>query len=293
VGLCLLPLAAHAVDRALLIGVSDYPALPRRLWLRGPINDVALMRTVLAARGFDATAMRVLVSRAAPSDEPNRANILQAMESLRLATQPGDRVVFYLSGHGSQQPQPPQHGTRPTEPDGLDEVFLPSDVSPWDGQAATAGITNALLDDEIGEWMDALVDRGAKVWAIFDTCHAAGMARGGPTRWRSVDPAELGLPATRRAKTVPVRSAARTDGRTLFFAARTHELTGEEWLPKGAAARQSRIHGVFTYHLAAAWASLGKVDSTELELQIRNRYREEHRASPTPVLQGDPRLQWP
>ena len=167
---------AKATGHALLIGVSDYPNLPKRLWLKGPANDVALMSDTLQGLGFEPQRIQKLVSRLGANREPTRANIVLAMARLRLEVQPGDRVVLYFAGHGSQQPQPADHGKRPTEADGLDEVFLPADVDRWQGAGSPVAIPNALLDDEIGEWIDGVVDRGATVWAIFDTCHAGGMA---------------------------------------------------------------------------------------------------------------------
>ena len=294
-----LPVTAQATDRALLIGVSDYPALPKRLWLRGPGNDVALMRGLLLDKGFAASDIHTLTSRVAP--EPTRANILREMQALRASIQPGDRVMFYLAGHGAQQPQPAQHGARPTEADGLDEVFLPADAARWDGQGDRAAVPNALLDDEIGEWMDALVDAGATVWGVFDTCHAGGMARGGEaaatTRWRSVSAGELGLPALRASAvsaltSLPRLQQGRTDGRSLAFAARSHELAGEEWLPRGVAMGQTKVHGVFTYHLVAALRQPADA-LAGLPSAMAMQYRVERRAAPTPQFKGAANLRWP
>ena len=301
--LALFCLPALATDRALLIGVADYPDLPRRLWLRGPVNDVALMRDVLIARGMRPEHQRVLASRAGGADEPTRFNILAAMQAVRSAALPGDRIVLYLAGHGAQQPQPASPGRRPVEADGMDEVFLPADVRQWDGVGNQAAIPNALLDDEIGEWMDALVDAGATVFAVFDTCHAAGVARAGRgQRWRSVSAADLGLPSARPAANANAkarkaeeagRQVGRTDGRALAFAARTHEATAEEWLPRGARLGANKVHGVFTYHLAAALRGVEPLNAAALERRISAAYGQEQRVSPTPLFMGSTDRAWP
>ena len=303
--LCLLALAtqAQAASHALLIGVSDYPNLPRRLWLRAPGNDVALMREALLARGFSADRIQQLVSRAGGAHEPTRQNILLALRQLESQVQHGDSVVLYLAGHGSQQPQPAGHGRRPTEADGLDEVFLPADVQRWAGGAAGAAIPNALLDDELAEWIDAVVDRGATVWALFDTCHAAGMARGRNAGVRAVSPAELGVPepgdrSMRMRVSQPMQpkghthghTQGRTDGRAFATAARKHESTSEEWLPLGAPLGRNRLHGVFTYHLAQALKSEQHPTLHDIERVMRLAYARERRTEPTPQFKGDAAL---
>lgn len=295
---------AQATDRALLIGVADYPSLPRRLWLQGPVNDVALVRTALLEKGFAAEHVQTLVSRAGPSVEPTRHNILRAFAAMASHVKPGDRVFFYLAGHGSQQPQPLEHPGRPTEADGLDEVFLPADVRQWDGTGAQAAIPNALLDDDIGEWMDALVDAGATVWGVFDTCHAAGVARGGRGHGRAISWADLGVPpagirlvtATHPSAwpgaSVRVFGGTRLDGRSLAFAARSHELTGEEWLPRGAPLAKARRHGVFTFHFVRALRA-GAPTASALQQAIGAGYAAENRISPVPQWLGSAEFAWP
>lgn len=276
----LLPGAALAADQALLVGVGRYPALPQRLWLDGPANDVALMREALLARGFAPQQVLSL------SDAPTRAQIVAAMAAVLRGVQPGDRVVFHFSGHGSQQPQPA--GARQAEPDGLDEVLLPADVRGWAGPGEVAAIPNALRDDEIGDWLDALVDRGAQVWAFFDTCHAAGMARGDATRGlRAVAPAELGLALEARPRPgAPRFGSPRLDGRALFFAGRSHEGVAEEWLPRGAGLARSRRHGVFSWHVAALLREQGLGEPASLLAALQQRYASERRQQPVPVLAG-------
>lgn len=272
--------SAAAADLALLVGVARYPALPQRLWLHGPAGDVVLMRDALVARGVAPGAVQTLM------DAPTRAEIVAAMQAVLARVRPGDRVFFYFAGHGSQQPQPA--GAPWPEPDGLDEVLLPADAGVWDGRG-TAAIPNAILDDEVGDWFDALVDRGARVWAAFDTCHAAGMARGddsaaaGP-RVRALHPAELGIAVPASARAAMRTTAPRTDGRTLLFAGRAHERVREEWMPVGGAIATARLHGVFTWHLASLVRSLGLQDTPALAEALAQRYLAERRNAPVPVV---------
>ncbi len=299
----------HAAQHALLIGVADYPNLPRRLWLKGPVNDVALVRNALLEKGFSSEQIQALVSRGGTTAEPTRVNIVAAFERLRKTVKPGDRVFFYLAGHGSKQPQPKLHPGQAVEADGFDEVFLPADVRQWTGAALADGkqtIPNALLDDEIGEWIDSLVDAGAIVWGVFDTCHASGMARSDRSdrsaRWRAISPADLGLPVKGAPVSLATSSlkkngltvsrnltAGRQDGRNLAFAARSHELAGEEWLPRGAPMSQARMQGVFTWHLVQALRALpsSSISTPALTHAVNAAYQREGRASPVPQWLGD------
>ncbi len=288
---------AQAEQYALLVGVNQIAALPPRLWLRGPSNDVTLMRQALLSRGLQPQYITVLAQQVpGAAGLPTYAAIASNMAALRERVRPGDTVFLHLAGHGAQVPAPPG-----AEPDGLDEVFLTADVQRWD--ASTGRLPNGLLDDEIGAWMDALVDRGAKVWAVFDTCHAAGMARGNrTTRWRSVAAGELGVPNKLSApgrtdpavigrtvlqdgpRTAATRFApARLDGRVLAFAARAHETTGEEWLPRASSLAYSRMYGVFSYAVAAALRD-GAESAAALRDAVRRSYAQDGRAVPVPQV---------
>ncbi len=213
------------------------------------------------------------------------------MERLVKSARAGDTVVLHLAGHGVQVPQatPPRAGGAP-EPDGLDEIFLLQDSGLWD--AARGELPRTLRDDAIGAWIDMLVDRGAHVFAIFDSCHAAGLARDAApfARWRSVAGAELGIPTAQAAEAPMQRAAAarqspRTDGRVLAYAARGHELAGEEWLPKGGGLARTRVQGVFSYEVAGA-LSAGARTVGDLSASLRERYATARRTSPTPLLAG-------
>jgi hypothetical protein len=186
-------LDVHAETHALLIGVSNYPSLAQNKRLRGPANDVQIMRASLLQSGIASSAITTLadgvVDQTAKPNQansqasvqanlPTKQNIISGLRGLAQRAKPGDWVIVYFSGHGSQQPQPPASklplGTY-IEPDGLDEIFLPYDVGRWNG--AKGVVDGALIDDEIGLEFDNITQRGIKLWAIFDTCHSGGMAK--------------------------------------------------------------------------------------------------------------------
>lgn len=278
--------------RALLVGVCRYPNLPSRLTLAGPHNDVALMREALLACGARRDDIRVL------SDAPTRNEILSAMAALKSQARPGERVVLHFSGHGAQQPQPDR--PRYPEPDGLDDVFLPSDARAWDGQSSQKAIPNAIVDDEIGDWMDAVVDAGAKVHAFFDCCHAAGMARAmgedGLTGIRAVHARDLGYPVAIGSANPFLSGSApeparghqgRLDGRVLAFACRAHEITREEWLPRGASMSEAKRYGVFSFHAAGIVRNGRAWGAAQLAQAIKLSYELEGRTAPQPRVLGD------
>ena len=184
---------ANAEVRAVLVGVGDYLTLDADL--KGPSNDVRLMAETLVARGVIASDMTVLTSDPAglpagvATAPPLRAAILAAMAAAAAASAPGDTVVFYFSGHGSQAPD-----MSGDEGGGYDEILLPADAAGWKG--ATASVENAILDDELQAWAQPLLSRGIAVVGLVDACHSATGFRaiGGTGVARVIDPAALGIP---------------------------------------------------------------------------------------------------
>ena len=117
----------HAVERALLVGVSHYPNLPEKLKLVGAANDVVLVESRLGQALSEAGPTQIHVLSEAEGEQnanllPTRANIASAFQELIESSQAGDKVVVFISGHGSQQPT--RRDSSFPEPDGLDEIFL-------------------------------------------------------------------------------------------------------------------------------------------------------------------------
>ena len=296
----------YAETRVLLVGVSGYPSLPEHRRLRGPANDVQIMRAGLLKAGVTANQIRILADGAVDSSAlPTRQAILDSMRMLAEQARPKDWVIVYFSGHGSQQPQlPGKHAY--TEPDGLDEIFLPYDIGKWDG--SKMAVQGALIDDEIGHALEAISRKGASIWAIFDTCHAGGMAKAaladcstdGCPVTRFVSPSALGVPEqslhqAKPGRTKPTGTAARmpnntgtgtdTNNPVFFFASQKDEPAAEEPLPDplGASGAPKRYFGLFTYLLAQALPNWSD-DLGALASHIAQRYKA--RPYPTPLFEG-------
>lgn len=291
---------------ALLVGASEYPALDRQYWLKGPANDVRLVRTYLTTAApvhFAPEDVTVLADGVEGAAAPTLAAIRQAVQRIADRAGPGDFVYLHFSGHGSQAPALDPA----TETDGLDELFLPVDIGPWDDSAGH--VDNALVDDEVGRMLDTIRAKGADVWVVFDSCHSGTVTRGAPAgddevRARQVGPEALGIPAARMAAAeegaagrglpadpraapeAPVRPAAVAGGRLVaFFAAQTNETTPEKNLPRNAPGRIPQ--GVFTYTLFETLAEYPGITYRQLGQEVLRRYAVENLALTTPMFEGD------
>lgn len=303
------------VNRALLIGVTQYSALDPRLWLNGPANDVDLVRRFLMSNAsvpFRDDDITVLADLPAGDGKPTAANIRAAFAHLAQQVTPGDFVYVQFSGHGTQLPALDPA----SETDGLDEVFLPRDVGTWDGRAALTG--QVLRDDEIGQLLDSLRARGATVWAVFDTCHSGTVTRaalppGDDMKLRRVTPSDLGIPQAvmdAAANNAPgrLRSAGTREHRdgaadfapapdratgdnghpqgslVAFFAAQSSQRTPERRLPRGAEDR--RMTGVFTFTLLQALAANPAITYRQLAQDVLRRYAVRRLSKATPLFEG-------
>lgn len=167
------------VRRALLVGIDTYlgapPPITQRNWsnLRGTQNDLEALHSLLVGLyGFEERHIRTLQEQ-----EATRAAILEAIETLIAEAQPGDQVLFYFAGHGSQVRN---IGSR--EPDQMDETLVPVD--------ATQGVPD-IRDKELRDLFNRLLDRGVGLTVILDNCHSGSGVRGvlpGAARTITPDP---------------------------------------------------------------------------------------------------------
>lgn len=275
---------ARAEVHVLLVGVSEYPSLPAGLQLKGPANDVRLMRDLLLQRGIKPTQVHLLTEGRADG-LPTRANILREIDAIQGRVHEGDEVLMLFAGHGSQQP-----ASDASEPDGLDEIFLPRDIGKWTDEKSA--VENAISDNDIRVRVRAMREKGAFVWAVFDSCHSATMTRGfgiKGVRYRNVDPAALGIkPGLQKKSAGPdeVRlpsEAGLKGGDVGFYAAQTTELAPETEVETG---NGSRAHGVFTWQLAKGLQKNGAFTYRQLGQYLLQSYSASGLTSPTPLFEG-------
>lgn len=316
--LCTAALAGPALaeTRALLIGVSSYPALPAERQLQGPRNDVQRLREVLVARGVAPSRIQLLADGVPGAGAPTRDNILQALAHQAELARPGDTLVLHFAGHGSRQPDAAGRGWTP--------ILLPADIGRWDGKAGR--VERAIGGDELRVLIDRITARGSFVWGIFDACHAAGAVRGAPMAadadqaLRLVPSTVLGVPATvahdvgpidagpppgdqagprpapgaRGLRTDSAAPGLTPDGRAasvpsaraaLFYAAQGHEPTPELTLPRQLFWRERR--GLFSDTVTRALQRAGRISYRQLGQFVLAEYAAMNGALATPLFSGD------
>ncbi len=274
-------LPCFGARRALLVGISDYRALPdvvkgRMLSdLRGPINDVKAMEQALLAYGFKKSEIKVLKNQWATRERLEGS----FRDWLTDGTGQGDTVVFYFSGHGTQVKD-----FNGDEKDGLDEVLCPYDTDPKTGN-------NTIVDDEFGSWLRRLHDRTVVV--IVDSCYSGDAIRG----IRGVTVSRLETVATTRIKNIsfasynppPIcRGLARgvTDvpPGVVFMGA------SMEWQPAFEIRRHGSFYGGFTFGLTAKMRELVNPTYGELFDRAKHMVMDGMRLPQTPVMFADARV---
>jgi len=100
------------MDKALLVGINKYPGAP----LKGCINDVMDAAKLISgpAFKFDSKNIRLLTDARATT-----AAIRERLQWLVTGLKPGDRILFWYSGHGAQVATRAGSG----EVDGMDECI--------------------------------------------------------------------------------------------------------------------------------------------------------------------------
>ena len=156
-----LSINAECKNRALLIGIGDYPSDSGWRKLSSE-NDVVLLGELLKD---DFEVVRLLNSSA------SHDGIIKALVRLENSVQKGDTIFVLLSGHG-QLMEPVADGKE------LDEAFIPYDAAKAFSNKYKGD--RHLRDKELSKHVDVLRTKagpkGLVVIAV-DACHSGGMER--------------------------------------------------------------------------------------------------------------------
>lgn len=264
------PSPSGPVRRALLVGIDDYEsqvpvgkaAPPGRGFrnLHGAARDARALREMLVERfGFAHENVLVLTDAQA-----TRENILSSFQNQLIGPAgPGDTIVFYFGGHGSQR-----RNSLTDELDKLDETLVPVD--------AGRNVPD-IRDKELRPLLNALLDRGARPTILLDSCHSGSGARGYPTE---LEPRALGPMLSDIADPGPFGPDPAERGALVLSAARANEFAWETLDDEGEA------HGAFSWALLQALRDVVPGEAAEDTFQrVRSRLHSESRRQ-EPVLEG-------
>jgi hypothetical protein len=224
---------------ALIVGISDYVNFGSEIGgdLPGARPDALAFRDVLVARyGFTDSNIHLVLDR-----EATRDRIITELKTwLPSVAKPGDLVVFFYAGHGSQA-----WDTNGDEEDGLDETICPTDV-------LKGNPNKDIPDDELNALLNAIPSDHVVV--TLDNCHAGSGTRAvtpfaRPRSLSRVASADLPKPAAATSGK-PVNSSAAASERLAnkileISAAGADEVAVDaEWPGEGGA--PARVGGAFT-----------------------------------------------
>ena len=148
---------------ALLVGIDNYP--PPTPPLRGCVNDInaieSYLRGRLASEGFQ------LHLKALKNQEANRQTIIDSFRQHLCQAGQEDVALFYYSGHGSQEPTPPDFWH--IEPDHLDETLVC-----WDSRTSEGW---DLADKELAKLIAEVAEKEPHITIVLDCCHSGSGTR--------------------------------------------------------------------------------------------------------------------
>ncbi len=156
-----------STNRALLIGVGEFPYFPSVSPLAGPTNDVAALKiTLTKSWGFEPNNVQSLVNAAA-----TKSAILAGIDKLIQITQPGDFVLIYFSGHGTSFHDSANRGL------GLD--MRTGAIVPYDFRKGTPAqmVSSLLVGSSDLKKRFLQLQHNAEVMVLFDACFSGESAK--------------------------------------------------------------------------------------------------------------------
>jgi len=187
-------------------------------------------------------AARGLVNRGVmPLGGATRARILEELDRLVSVANAGEQAFIAMSGHGEQQ----RTTDLGQEPDGFDETFISIDTRKSPDQT----FEGAVVDDEIGQRVQALLAKGVQVVFVGDFCHSEGSTRGSAGRRSAGGRSDMRLLGS-GVGTTDIDGRGRFTG---IYAAPSLSSALALPVPYWAEnASSQRMHGALSFYLATA-----------------------------------------
>lgn len=255
----LLAAPAQAAVRGVFVGIDAYAnAGPDLKALKGPKNDVALIKATLEARyklGLDTPGSGCrsenTVSVTLTDACATRSAILAALVARIGASVAGDTLIFFYAGHGAVAADETQE-----QADGVHGTIVPHD-----GRGA-GGIPD-IFDSELRQLIDDAEARGVSVVTLFDSCNSGTATRDlRPAVARRAAPATMPRPAA-TARVAPSGAPRVAAYRVHLAASRDNELAHETPDAEG------KWNGNFTRALVAAIAGAGRPTYGDIIAEVR------------------------
>jgi len=136
-------------DRAVVVGVNEYPKLAQGSNLEGCVNDAKGIETTLKAQGFEVVSLT--------NEQASKDGIMAALADMKTRSHADERFVFYFAGHGT------------VATDGA-STLLPGDASEKDERSDIGR-------DELYQAILAIPARSRT--ALLDACFSGGLSRKG------------------------------------------------------------------------------------------------------------------
>jgi hypothetical protein len=235
------PAAAAPIVRALIVGINTYS--DPTVTLHGAVNDAQAIRDRLALKPFNLPLVAFPTGSCEAANDHShiliescatRAKILGTFDDLAAHSKPGDILLFYFAGHGSQTPALGIARIKALE--------QTSTIVAADSRSKTAnGVVDDIAGTTLRKHIEAAEAAGINIVTIFDSCNSGSASRNldtSLTRWIPPLPAH----AAPDDPDPPHLFAAWTPGREIHLAAAAD----------GTLALERDGHGRFTQALIAA-----------------------------------------
>jgi hypothetical protein len=284
-GLVSLASPADAAMRAVFVGIDHYrysePRVPGAGFkdLRGAAGDAQRIKDALnRAYGLELDAPAAGECRSAnktsvtlTDDCADRASILAALTERIAASAPGDTLIFYYAGHGSQF----------IDDQEFDQASGRSDtIMPTDARKPGAPSSADILDRELFDIINKATAAGINVVSIFDSCNSGTATRDFAVDAVARSAPPLRVPGRRAAAAPSLGGSGSGSGYRVHLAAAADGEVAQEVGGVGPRA------GVFTTALAATLLEMPQARFADIAAEVRLKLEQAGHLRQNPQAEG-------